>query len=78
MTDLACRDLVELVTAYLDGALPPAEAAAVDAHLAGCAGCRHYLDQIRVTVTALGRVPVQDLPDDVYARLHAAFTRGAG
>lgn len=76
--DVACRDLVELVTAYLDGALPPAEAAAVDAHLADCPGCRTYLDQMRATVAALRRAPVQDLPDAVHARLREAFTRGPG
>ena len=76
--DVACRDLVELVTAHLDGALPPAEAAAVDAHLADCPGCRTYLDQVRATVAALRRAPVQDLPDAVRARLREAFTRGSG
>lgn len=78
MNDLACRDLVELVTAYLEGDLPPGEAAAVDAHLVDCAGCRTYLDQVRATVAALGTAPVADLPPEVHARLLAAFTRGAG
>jgi anti-sigma factor RsiW len=59
--DVACSELVELLTDYLEGALPPAEVAAVDAHLAQCPACRRYLDQLRATITALGSVPVQTL-----------------
>ncbi len=73
--DVACRELVELVTEYLEGALPPDEVVAVEAHLAGCGGCEHYLDQMRATVRALGSVPVDVLPDDAVAALTAAFVR---
>ena len=51
---LSCQELVELVTAYLDGVLPPADRARFDAHLAGCDGCRAYLEQIRVTIRLSG------------------------
>jgi hypothetical protein len=54
-TDLACRDLVTLVTSYLDGALPDDWRDTVDHHLADCDGCSTYLDQIRTTVAALQR-----------------------
>ena len=43
-TAIACRDLVELITAYLDGALPPAMTASIDAHLVGCDGCTRALE----------------------------------
>jgi anti-sigma factor RsiW len=76
--DLACRDLVELVTAHLEGALPGPDAAAVQAHLAQCPACRRYLDQVRTTITVLGRVDVQGLPADVRARLLDAFARRHG
>ncbi len=76
--DVACRELVELVTEYLEGALSPDEVVAVEAHLAGCGGCEHYLDQMRATVRALGSVPVDVLPDDAVAALTVAFTRRAG
>jgi hypothetical protein len=52
--DLACRELVDLVTDHLDGVLPPDLRAAVEAHLADCDGCGEYLRQIRATVEALG------------------------
>jgi anti-sigma factor RsiW len=48
--DLACRELVELVTDYLEGALAPAERARFEAHLADCPGCERYLEQLRATI----------------------------
>ncbi|RKQ84911.1 putative zinc finger protein [Solirubrobacter pauli] len=52
---IRCRELVELVTAYLDGVLPAQERERVDLHLAGCDGCTAYLAQIRATIAVLGR-----------------------
>lgn len=43
--DIACIELVELLTDYLEGALPPDEVAAVEAHLALCPHCQVYLDR---------------------------------
>jgi anti-sigma factor RsiW len=48
--DLTCRELVELVTAYLDGALPDAERMRFETHMAACEGCDRYVEQIRTTV----------------------------
>ncbi len=73
--DLECRELVELVTDYLEGALPPEEVAAVEAHLAECDGCDRYLAQMRATLRALGTVPVATLPDEAVDALMAAFAR---
>src|SRR6266568_571409 len=51
--DLACRDLVRLVSDYLDGDLPPDWRASIDDHLSACDGCTAYLEQIRQTVDDL-------------------------
>jgi anti-sigma factor RsiW len=48
--DLTCRELVELVTDYLDSALPDAERVRFETHMAGCEGCDRYVEQIRTTV----------------------------
>ena len=48
--DLTCRELVELVTDYLDGALPDAERMRFETHIAACEGCDRYVEQIRMTV----------------------------
>ena len=50
MEELSCRELVEIVTDYLDDALPPTERARFDTHLASCPGCETYLEQIRATI----------------------------
>lgn len=45
------------LSSYLDGALTPAERAAVDAHLATCADCRARLVELRGVTTLLGSLP---------------------
>jgi anti-sigma factor RsiW len=74
--EIACIELVELLTEYLEGALPPDEVAAVESHLAGCAACRRYLDQMRATIAALGSVPVETLSDEACDTLLEAFRHG--
>ena len=53
--DLACRELVELVTNYLEGALPATERERFEAHLAECEGCDAYVEQVRATIRLAGR-----------------------
>jgi anti-sigma factor RsiW len=50
---LACREFVELVTDYLDDALPPEQRARFEAHMDGCDGCTGYLEDIRMVAAAL-------------------------
>jgi anti-sigma factor RsiW len=48
--DLTCRELVELVTDYLEGVLPDAERVRFETHMVDCEGCDRYVEQIRTTV----------------------------
>jgi anti-sigma factor RsiW len=67
--DLQCIQLVELLTAYLDDALPEPAHAAFDAHLAGCPGCRAALAQWRTVVELVGRLRPEDVASlDTYTR----------
>jgi anti-sigma factor RsiW len=50
---LVCREFVELVTDYLEGALPAAERARMEAHLAECDGCSGYLEDMRRLIGSL-------------------------
>ena len=59
-----CQEIVELVTDYLEGTLDPDMTAEVEAHLQLCDGCDTYVKQIRATVHALGKVPVESLSPD--------------
>ncbi len=71
--DTTCAEVVELVSDYLDGALPEPEAQRVADHLAGCPGCTAYFEQVRATSEGLGRVSADDLPPDLRASLLDAF-----
>lgn len=50
----SCRQIVELVTDYLEGRLPLEERTEFEQHLVYCGGCRNYLQQIRQTIAAAG------------------------
>jgi predicted anti-sigma-YlaC factor YlaD len=70
---MSCQELVELVTAYFEGALSPEEQARFEAHLAECGTCRVYLEQMRETIRLLGRVTPDDLTPEAERDLLAAF-----
>jgi anti-sigma factor RsiW len=53
---MSCKELVELVTEYLEGTLPPAERERFEAHLGTCSDCTNYLQQMRQTIRALGQL----------------------
>lgn len=74
---LDCDEFVELVTAYLEDALAPADRQRVLEHLDLCDGCSTYLEQIRATVRTVGDLPAPSgsLPDDGRERLLEAFRR---
>ena len=54
--EMACQELVELVTDYLEDTLPAEERAPFEAHLVGCRHCRTYLEQMRQTIAILGKL----------------------
>jgi anti-sigma factor RsiW len=71
--ELACREFVELVTDYLEGALEPSRRAAMERHLEDCAFCADYLDQVRATIAATGRIRVSSIAPTTRATVLAAF-----
>jgi anti-sigma factor RsiW len=68
-----CNELVELVTAYLDGSLDLDTRARFDEHLLECDGCENYLQQFRDTVRAVGRIRDDQLDPAFRDRLLDAF-----
>jgi len=70
---ITCQEVVQLVTDYLERALPSDEAALFEQHLNFCEGCVWYVDQIRKTAGLVGHVREEDVPADVRDRLVAAF-----
>ena len=70
---LSCNEVVELVTAYLEGALKRRDRKAFERHLKKCDGCSNYVEQIRATIATVGRVKEDDLPPELRENLVAAF-----
>ena len=70
---MTCQQVVELVTEYLEGAMPAEERRRFEAHLGGCTGCRNYLAQMRRTIDMVGALQAEDLPAEVQDELVAAF-----
>ena len=72
---LVCRQAVALMGDYLDGRLTSADARRLEAHLAECPHCSEYLDQLRVTIAALGRAEPDALSDDALHDLIELYRR---
>jgi predicted anti-sigma-YlaC factor YlaD len=70
---LSCRELVRLVSDYLDGALSGVDERRFEGHIAGCEGCTMYLDQMRDTLELLGRLTPDSISPEAERELTAAF-----
>ncbi len=68
-----CNELVELVTAYLDGSLDADTRARFDMHLLECDGCENYLQQFRETISTVGRISKSELDPAFRTRLLETF-----
>jgi anti-sigma factor RsiW len=71
--DLACRELVELVTEYLEGGLDAVDRARFEAHIRACDYCSAYLEQMRVTLRVVGHIDPDELKPEVERELLDAF-----
>ncbi len=73
LDDITCRELVELVTDYLEGALAPADRTRFEEHLRICKPCVAYVEQIRLTIAAGGAIGPEQLDPEARDELLAAF-----
>jgi anti-sigma factor RsiW len=71
--ELTCQELVELVTDYLEGALPGEELERFEEHLLYCKPCVMHVEQIRETIRVAGAVSADDLDPVVADDLLGAF-----
>lgn len=77
--DMTCKELVELVSEYLEGTLPADLRARLERHLSGCDGCTHYVEQMRQTIRLTGQVREEDLTPtqrDDLLRLFRGWKKG--
>jgi anti-sigma factor RsiW len=70
---LSCREFVELVTDYLEGALSPEDTTRFEGHIGRCTGCSTYLEQIRETIELTGRLTPESLSSEAERTLLDAF-----
>jgi len=71
--ELSCQELVELVTDYLEGALPAELQDRFERHIAHCSGCQTYLAQMRATIRVTGSLTPEALSPDAERTLLEAF-----
>ena len=70
---MKCRDVVELMTDYLEGAMSAADRARFEDHISGCDGCRAYLEQLRATRRVAGSLASEPVPEALQQELMNAF-----
>jgi anti-sigma factor RsiW len=77
--ELTCQELVEIITDYLEGALPPSERERFEAHLRLCDGCDAYLAQMRTTIRIAGTLTenhVEPMAREQLLQLFRDWNRG--
>jgi anti-sigma factor RsiW len=70
---LTCREVIDLITDYLEDALTPDMRRRVEDHLAGCDGCSGYLEQMQTTIQLTGMLTEEQVPEEHKQRLLEAF-----
>jgi anti-sigma factor RsiW len=70
---LTCRELVEVVTDYLEGQLPLPERTQFEQHLLLCGGCSDYVGQLRAQIGAVGRLADKSIEEPMREKLLDAF-----
>lgn len=70
---LTCHEVVDIITDYLEDALPPADRRRVEEHLAICDGCTTYLEQMRETIRLTGMLTEEQIPEEQKQELLEAF-----
>ena len=73
MTAMACQELVEVITEYLEGALDAGDRRRFERHLSECPGCRNYLEQMRATIRLAGGLRAETLSAGTRQELLDAF-----
>jgi anti-sigma factor RsiW len=73
--EMACQELVDVITGYLEGTLPHADRSRFDAHLATCPACQEYLEQMRALVRLTGKLSPKSLEPATVDSLLGAFRR---
>jgi anti-sigma factor RsiW len=71
--ELTCKELVEVITDYLEDRMPAERRLLFEEHVAFCDWCQTYLEQVRATVRLTGTLSEDDLGPEARAGLLRAF-----
>jgi anti-sigma factor (TIGR02949 family) len=71
--EYTCQEVVALASEYLENAMTAERMTAFERHLNYCDGCFSFVDQVRTTAVLARRLTVEQIPEDVKAKLQAAF-----
>ncbi len=70
---MTCKELVELITEYLEGGLSASDRLRFEQHLDRCSSCRLYVAQMRQAILVVGQLSEESVPDDAKALLLRVF-----
>jgi anti-sigma factor RsiW len=70
---MRCKEFVELVTDYFDGALSAEDTQRFEQHIEDCFWCGRYLEQMRMTIETVGRIDEDSISPDAKDALLRAF-----
>lgn len=73
LPEMTCRELVDVITDYLENTLPADDRARFEEHLAACPYCVNYLDQMRITIATLGELREESISPAAREELLEAF-----
>jgi anti-sigma factor RsiW len=68
---LTCRQLVNMLSDYVDGELPPTLQRRLEAHLEGCTPCTAFLQTFKQTQTLAQSLHDEDMPPELRQRLRS-------
>lgn len=66
---MTCREQVELLADYLDGALDPKVAGALEQHLDGCPSCLNFIKTYKATTALVREIACEEMPEELMNRL---------
>lgn len=66
---MTCQEQVELLADYLEGALTPETAKALERHLDGCVSCLNFITTYKAASAWAREVTYEEMPEELKARL---------
>ena len=71
--EITCAELVQIITDHLEGTMQEAGRRRFEAHLLECPDCVNYLEQMRQTIAALGKLREESVAPDAREALLETF-----